>query len=157
MKRTSDVRVFQADLARFAAKESAKATYLFRRVCSRVTDNVIGGGQYGPGTPVRSGFARNSWVTGINGPGQYVQPASPVGEGAGAGSAERRAELSTERLALGDTFFLTSNCVYQRRLDYGHSKQAPAGHVRLVMDQLKQIASDVVHEELPLFAGGGQP
>lgn len=151
---SSDIRTFQADIKRFAAKERERATQVFRRVCGEVTENVVSGGRYGPGTPVKTGFARNSWVSGINAPGEYVQPSRP-GDLETVVPNTSAAGANVGSVKLGDRYFLTSNTVYQRRLDYGHSQQAPAGHVRLVMDQLPQIVSDVLHEDLPVFAGAG--
>ncbi len=36
-----------------------------------------------------------------------------------------------EKFSMGQTFYLTNNLTYARRLEYGYSKQAPSGMLRI--------------------------
>lgn len=142
MNNPNDIRAFSAQIDRMIGDVTDKAERVWRGTCSTVSENVKVGGTYGPGTPVDTGFARASWVDGIDGEGEYPQPsAPPKGH---AVSAPEPSVFDFRQLKLGDVYFLTSNCVYQRALDYGHSQQAPNGHVRLVTAALPQIVAEQV-------------
>lgn len=146
----NDIRSFTADIDRMIGDVNDKAGRVWRGTCSTVSENVKVGGTYGPGTPVDTSFAVNSWVEGINREGESHQPSSPPKRTFSVDSAGVAVPLAPKaifdfrRLKIGDTFFLTSNCVYMRALDYGHSQQAPNGHVRLVTAALPQIVAEQV-------------
>ena len=141
-----DIRSFEAAIDRMIGKVKADGTAVFRGTCNVVTENIVAGGQYGPGTPVDTGFARDSWTPGLNGEGAYRQPSEHAHGAAPAGEDPSVVGGIVGELNLGDIYYCTSNCAYQRALDYGHSGQAPNGHVRLVMDQLPAIVAEQVRE-----------
>lgn len=121
----------------------------FRNVCFSAFGNIIVGGKYAPGTPVDLGFARNSWVTGVNAPGEAQQPRQPPPSNERKPInlvAFRAMQAALVAAKLGDIVYLTSNCVYMNRLEYGHSGQAPAGMIRLTVAAAPEIVRDVVTE-----------
>jgi len=73
-------------------------------------------------TPVDTGFARSNWQPTLDAPAEGTvtaldSPGEPPGEG-----------FDASRIR-----FVTNNATYIRRLDAGHSAQAPAGFVRAAL------------------------
>lgn len=97
-------------------------TYAATRVRD-LTINVQAGLQ--AETPVDTGFAAGNWQITIG------QPAEGTVE-LGAGVAIGAAVLANYRLDDGPTY-VTNNAAYIRRLNAGHSQQAPAGFVEAVI------------------------
>lgn len=81
------------------------------------------------GTPVDTGRARGNWIPSI---GSVPLGVSSLNDASGA--LMDTAEV-TNRIKMGDTFFLTNNLPYIQRLEYGSSKQAPRGMVRRAIRQ----------------------
>lgn len=126
------VTSFRFGMKRILKKHQARSDEFIRRLFAIVALNIVGGGRYGPGTPVDTGFARASWRVGINkarGSANSATPNQIIGSMAG--------------VKAGDKLILTNNAVYIRRLEYGHSGQAPQGMVRVVFMKLDQIAKDI--------------
>lgn len=68
---------------------------------------------------------------------------------ASADSEPRSDALGRARVVLGgfkpgQTIFLTNNLPYAKKLEYGHSKQAPAGIVRLTVQDFSQAVKRAV-------------
>ena len=76
-------------------------------------------------TPVDTGFAAANWQITIGAPATGTVAM-------GAGVAVGASVLADYQLADGSTF-VTNNAPYIRRLNGGHSKQAPAGFVEAVV------------------------
>lgn len=55
-----------------------------------------------------------------------------------------RAQVVLEGFKPGQTIFLTNNLPYAKKLEYGHSKQAPAGIVRLTVQDFAQAVKRAV-------------
>lgn len=80
-------------------------------------------------TPVDTGNARANWQATLDAPAVDV-----VTVGAPGGAMEPPGkDFDAERLR-----FVANNVAYIRRLDAGHSKQAPAGFVRLALAKAVQ-------------------
>jgi len=87
-------------------------------------------------TPRRTGWARSNWVPSIGTPKDLDgtpppedQAAGPVRQRDAAREAGIAAIVTSYRLSLG-RIYITNNVPYIRRLNDGHSKQAPAGFVQ---------------------------
>lgn len=87
-------------------------------------------------TPRRTGWARSNWVPSIGTPKDLdgTPPDDDAARGAvGQRDAAREAGIAQivtgYRLGLG-RIYITNNVPYIRRLNDGHSKQAPAGFVQ---------------------------
>jgi hypothetical protein len=147
-----EVFEFGGDLQRFIQRLDTRADEFVRNLGFEVLRNIVVGGRYAPGTPVDTGFARNSWVVSLNGPAQYRQPAErPEGVTTVPLTAETEGGTVLLGARLGDALHITSNCAYMggpRGLEYGHSQQAPVGMVRLTIAAFGQIVHDVAQEML---------
>ena len=55
-----------------------------------------------------------------------------------------RARVALESFKPGMTIFLTNNLAYAKKLEYGHSSQAPAGIVRLTVQDFAQAVKRAV-------------
>lgn len=83
-------------------------------------------------SPVDTGLFRNNWFAGLNAPN--VKTTSVTAK---KGFGEKGGARFTDFLGLsasfdlGDQLFLTNSLPYARRLEFGWSKQAPAGMVRV--------------------------
>jgi hypothetical protein len=151
----ANVERFAVDMSEIRTLMRDRVDEAFRHVALRVTENIIVGGPYSPGTPKDTGFARNSWTVGINTMGEDRQPSTREGDAkkqpVDVGSLDvAQLAILGARASEGDVIYLTSNCVYMRRLEYGHSKQAPQGMVRLTMQNAQRIVEDVEGEMAPI-------
>ncbi len=81
----------------------------------------------GTGTPVDTGHARASWVPAVGAP-NLVEPVGTSGALAAAGAAQ----VMAYKLAQG-MLYISNVAPYIRRLNAGHSNQAPAMFVELAI------------------------
>jgi hypothetical protein len=96
-------------------------------------------------TPVDTGRARASWAIGVGAPSDYVPPdVDPATKRERARQRRKggspppifEAPTPTDALSLIDgneVIYVTSNLPYMEALENGHSKQAPAGMVRVTV------------------------
>lgn len=89
-------------------------------------------------TPVDTGRARGNWNASID------RADSSTGQRS-EGAALSKATATTAELELGDTFHLTNGLPYIYRLEYGWSKQAPAGMVRISVDEFNAALREVIN------------
>lgn len=142
---------FSANLDKFAQQLDDRIAEAYRNIIFVFLMNIVIGGPYSPGTPVDTGFAQNSWVVGINGPGAPRQPPQPDA----AARKQQVAVISIDEgramildIVPSDVVHLTSNCVYMAPLEDGHSGQAPSGMVWLAIAAGQTIANQVCREML---------
>lgn len=79
-------------------------------------------------TPVDTGRARGNWECTVGRPGTKVDQSAADRAGSGALSA---ASGVVSKTPAGSIVYLSNNLPYIRRLEYGYSKQAPVGMVRV--------------------------
>lgn len=134
---------FTADLARFDARVRARARAVVKGVAVECAKNIVVGGEHAPGTPVDTGFARGNW---------WVQ-AGEGGGGTAAGAPDPGGSKTLDAAVLtivgtsgDDSIFILNNTVYIRELEYGHSRQAPNGMVRLTLNAGQRIVEGVVRK-----------
>jgi len=85
-------------------------------------------------SPVDTGRFRGNWQASIGSP---VLSTTSRLDRTGAGSINDAA-VTVQGLKLGQTFYLTNNLPYARRLEYGsHSKQAPNGFLRINLQRVQ--------------------
>lgn len=86
-------------------------------------------------TPIDEGTARGNWQTSVG------QPKTGTIDrvGADAAIAEVNAVVPDEA---GQVVYLSNNLPYIRRLEYGHSQQAPGGMVRVHAAKWPQIVQE---------------
>jgi hypothetical protein len=110
------------------------AMEIFRRVVMR--------------SPVDTGRFRGNWQAEINAPAAGQLAATDKGGGATLAKIQAVVEQAT----VGMHIFLANNLPYARRLEYGWSKQAPAGMVRITVQEFQTIVDQAVQQtkaELP--------
>jgi len=130
------VAEFALSLAGFAEKAAANVSQVVRKVSlSAMTDVVLR-------SPVDTGRFRANWNTSIG--GMDASTASPPDKSGQAAIARGTAHLATAD-GLQD-IFITNSLPYAIPLEYGHSKQAPAGMVRITVTQRQAFISKAVAE-----------
>jgi hypothetical protein len=78
-------------------------------------------------SPVNTGRFRGNWQASLNAPKQGKMQRL---DKSGAGAINDMSSV-VMGLNMGQTFYLTNNLPYARRLEYGYSKQAPSGMLRI--------------------------
>lgn len=92
-------------------------------------------------TPIRTGTARSGWIASIGSPDLSFKPSRvPYRRGNGPRGYGRtvinRNNAIISRAKNGDTVYLTNSVGYIAALEYGSSKQAPNGFVRLTLAEM---------------------
>lgn len=147
-----DVLAFKAQLKTFDELLRGRLDLVTQETALVVMENVVVGGEYGPGSPVDTGYFRSAWVVGIN---DVPVGGDPTGRARttddGEGPLYPIAMPSEMTLALagvkaGDVITGLNPAVYGIPLEYGHSPQAesPPGIVRGVLAQGQAIVDAVV-------------
>lgn len=137
---------FNASLDRFIAKLGPYLDEVVVNVGFELAENIIAGGEFAPGTPIDTGFARGSWYVGIGAEGTPHQPALPEGERARYDSALAGALARLAQAHAGTEIFILSNTAYMKALEYGHSDQAPLGMIRLTLYAGQEIVDKVARQ-----------
>ena len=78
-------------------------------------------------SPVDTGRFRGNWQASVNTPKKSKLQRK---DKSGAASINEMSSVVMS-LDMGQTFYLTNNLPYARRLEYGYSKQAPNGFLRI--------------------------
>ena len=119
---------FAADLRALCDKAGDKAEMVVRGAALEL------GGQMIDRSPVDTGRFKNNWVT-ATGAADSSASASSDKSGARSGS------MLNEKIAgwkPGQTIWILNSLPYAKRLEYGWSKQAPGGMVRLAVQNYSQ-------------------
>ena len=146
---------FVADVESWIPKLDGRINRFYQNIVAECADQgVVTPGRWGPGTPVDTGFARRSWRFGISAPTDGPVkpndgPKSMLGTESHGTDTGGAMDLSgIVKLTFLQPCYLTTNCEYMPSLEFGHSKQAPAGMVRTVLAQAQQIADFVASSML---------
>ena len=119
---------FSADLRAFRNRTGIKFDQVVRKVVFDMTAGIV------KMTPVDTGQARSNYFWGV----QEVTATDPTQTKAGAPSITRAAEFATN-LSAGGVVFLTNNLPYIMPLEFGSSKQAPAGMARVTVARFQAM------------------
>lgn len=87
-------------------------------------------------TPVRTGRARGNWFPSGDTPSHEKDEA--IRDRSGALSIGRSVEFAS-RVRAGRSYFIMNNLSYIAALEYGSSKQAPQGMVRVTAAELRGL------------------
>ena len=123
---------FSMDVSRFISKTKLKAEDVVRGKLYGIAGNVV------KNTPVKTGKARGNWIMTMDqGP---VKKQTAVLDKSGEQSLDRIA-AALEKFQIGKTktIWLTNCLPYIIMLEYGWSKQSPAGIVRLALLNAKNV------------------
>jgi len=125
---------FETDLDAFSKKIGVSLQLVLKKVSFSIFTSIV------RRTPFDTGIARASWVIGVN---SFANPADIVlGKGEKL-SSDEAAQLSLSRLSAIDitspfSLVIISNYLpYIQRLEHGWSKKAPAGMVKLAIEEEK--------------------
>jgi len=131
-----------ASLRKFQHKLKGRQDALVRAVAYELAREVIVGGDYSPGTPVDTGFARSSWYVRL-GAGTMLGRTITPGAVPGGDSALAEASVLLLGAKAGESVFLLNDTEYILPLEYGHSQQAPHGMVRITVASGQMIVDKV--------------
>jgi hypothetical protein len=127
---------FELDIARFVAKANGNVDLVVRKVALDLFSRVI------QKSPIDTGRFKGNWQVAI---GSIPAGTLEVNDKDGSATIAR---VTAEVLGLkaGDVITLVNNLAYARALEYGHSKQAPAGMVRLTVTEYGAVVNKAVGE-----------
>ena len=126
----------KADINALLKKVGDKAQEVARQLAISLQRSIISQ------SPVDTGRFRNNWVCGIN----AVNTATTEAVDKTGADALNRTKSTLQHFKMGDTVYLTNSLPYAQRLEYGWSKQAPAGFVRITVVELEQYLKKVIAE-----------
>lgn len=127
---------FELDIQRFVEKAKGNATLVVRKISLDILKRVV------QKSPVDEGRFKSSWLVSINSiptgdPGTIDKSGAP---------SFQRVDAAVLRMKAGDFIAMTSNLPYSRKLEYGHSKQAPSGVVRITVQEFPQVVAKAASE-----------
>lgn len=123
---------FSLQVSRFGAKSRKEVVQATQKAALELFKGVI------ENTPRDTGRAAANWQTTLSSPAAGEVPWNKDDPAGAKQKAMNEATSTTLTYNGGDvSIFLTNNVPYIRRLEYGHSKQAPDGMVRR---ELKRVA-----------------
>lgn len=86
------------------------------------------------------GRFRGNWQFSIGAPAEgELDQVDPAG-----GATLAKLRLQVEQLTIGQTAYIVNNLPYAVPLEYGHSKQAPGGMVRITLARFQQIVDEAI-------------
>lgn len=133
---------FKAELKALGELVASRAEKLVRITGQALAAEMISGGAYSPGTPIRTGFHRSHWDADIDAPpagGSVGGQEAPDPE-----AAEQRVLAVADTLEVGQTLFVTNNGPAIRRLEFdGWSPQAPNGFVQPAVEAIQPLVNEV--------------
>ncbi len=123
----------------WCSKVEGRATAVFRQASQKVIEIAT------MGIPVDTGFARASGHASLESM-PAIDPSATNKDKASAplDFGDITAVISTAEL--GQTIYWGVTAAYALPLEYGHSKQAPAGFVRLAAEQWPVIVTETIAE-----------
>lgn len=133
---------FSLDIAKFLAKLPGREDLVVRKIALDLTTRIV------KRTPVDTGRARGNWSASLGAPDIVATEQTDK-----SGQATIAAASATVgALAAGTDFYLANSLPYIRRLEYGHSKQAPSGMLRTSVAEYPGVvdrAAAAVRQEIP--------
>lgn len=124
---------FAEAVAAFSAKTQAKLETAFRKIALDVFSEVI------LMSPVDTGRFRGNWQVAI---GNIPAGTLEIDDKAGTVSIGK-VQAEVLGLEVGQTIYLINNLPYAQKLEFGHSKQAPSGMIRITVQRWQPIVDAV--------------
>ncbi len=123
---------FTLDIQAFVAKAKKNPETVMRSVSLKLFSAII------KASPVDTGRFRGNWqTTGVTPATGLIAGVDPTGN-----KAVNSAATFITNAPGWDTFTLTNNLPYAERLEYGLSKQAPTGVVRVNVIRFQQLINE---------------
>lgn len=125
---------FELDIARFVAKAKGNVDLVIRKVALDLFKRVIWK------SPVDTGRFKGNWQVAIGAiPAGTLELKDTTEKGTMSVATLSRVQADMLDLKAGEIIYLVNNLSYARRLEYGYSKQAPAGMVRTTLSEFPQV------------------
>lgn len=123
---------FTLDIQAFVTKAKKNPETVMRSVSLKLFSAII------KASPVDTGRFRGNWqTTGVTPATGLIAGADPTGD-----KAMNSAATFITNAPGWNTFTLTNNLPYAERLEYGWSKQAPVGMVRVNIARFQQLINE---------------
>ncbi len=127
---------FGASIAAFSQKTKVNADKVLRKIALDLLLRLL------LESPVDTGRFRANWRVGVNRVDLTVDDRTDLFEAQDDGMGEIAAAK------FGDTIYITNNLPYAEALEDGHSGQAPAGWVKLSVEEIRADFDAVVKRAL---------
>lgn len=125
---------FKRDFAALLKKAGDKAEMVVRKTALELQSSMI------EMSPVDTGRFKGNWQCGVG----VVNTATDSGEDKTGAGAIGRTQAALGSWKVGQTITLSNSLPYARRLEYGWSKQAPGGMVRLTVQNYSRALAKAV-------------
>lgn len=125
---------FTLNLQKWVDKTKGNLDLVVRKVAFEMFSRVI------QKSPVDTGRFKGNWQVAI---GSVPSGTLELFDKAGTATMSR-VTATVLGLKAGDVIILVNNLEYARALEYGHSKQAPAGMVRLTVSEFGAVVNRAV-------------
>ena len=133
---------FKANFAKLLAKAGAKAEIVVRKMALELQTSMV------ERSPVDTGRFKGNWQCGVSAVNTQVadkEDKTPLGS-FGPDDSVLRTDTTLKGWKAGQTIFLSNSLPYSRKLEYGHSKQAAQGMVRLTVQNFELALAKAVQE-----------
>jgi hypothetical protein len=127
---------FELQIQRFVDKAKGNVDLVIRKISLDMFKRVISK------SPVDTGRFKGNWQVAI---GSIPTGTLEVEDKAGTATIAK-ADAEALKLKAGDIIYLVNNLPYSRPLEYGWSKQAPSGMVRLSVTEYGAVATAAASE-----------
>lgn len=127
---------FELDIQRFVDKAKGNVDLVIRKIALDMFKRVI------MKSPVDTGRFKGNWQVAI---GSMPAGTLEIDDKTGAATISK-VTAATLGLSAGQTIYLVNNLAYARRLEYGHSKQAPSGMVRITVQEFPGVVNKAASE-----------
>lgn len=140
----SNFVAFSARVSSVGLQMPGVASALAKRATTLLALEIVQGMHYGPGTPVLTGAARNSWTVFPTDEGGSAKPFTPrrSPDQTGAAAMALIVQAVEDSAPTVTRFTMATRCPYMNRLEYGRwSQQAPDGMIRVALGAWQRIVS----------------
>lgn len=127
---------FALNVARFAARAQGNADQVLRKVALDMMGRIV------RRSPVDTGRFRNNWLASV---GHMATITTDIVDKSGQ-AAIARATTAVGTARMGQRIYLSNSLPYARALEYGHSRQAPQGMVRITVAEYEAVVRRAVGE-----------
>lgn len=121
------MKTFSINISDFNEKVKSLGQIAVRKICLELTTSIIFK------TPRKTGRAQSNWFASVGSP---VNHTTEILEGSAISVVARESKMADS--AYGNVYWLSNNLPYIERLEYGYSKQAPAGMARISIEEVKR-------------------
>lgn len=128
--------VFELQISQFVEKAKGNLDLVVRKIALDMFRRVV------MKSPVDTGRFKGNWQVAIG-----VMPAGVLSLDDKSGTATMaRVTAATLALEAGQVIYLVNNLEYARALEYGHSKQAPSGMIRVTIQEFNAAVNKAANE-----------